>query len=61
MNNLMMKIKAFFKGLFPNIGKEIKPVVVEKFEPKLGPKKRKSIVKKVKSGAQTIRGKGGKK
>lgn len=54
MNNLMKKIKAFFKGLFPNIGKEVKPVVIEKLEPK----KRKRIVKKGKSGTETLKGKG---
>jgi len=55
MNKLMNKIKVFFKGLFPNIGKEVKPVVIEKHEP------RKRIVKKVKNGTQTIKGKGKKK
>ncbi|MCK9209248.1 MAG: hypothetical protein M0P61_00290 [Ignavibacteriaceae bacterium] len=61
MKNLLKKVKVFFKGLFPNIGKEVKPVVIEEIVPKLGPKKRKRIVKKVKSGAQTINEKGKRK
>lgn len=53
-NKLSEKIKAFFKGLFPNIGKEVKPVVIETLEPK----KRKRIVKKVKRGTEPLKGKG---
>ncbi len=52
-NELLKKIKVFLKGLFPNIGKEVKPVVIERVVPgpkaTNGPVKKGEVVKKTKT------------